>query len=286
MVIAGGSFLFQMLMQAQRRRKLKPFVSFPAMLALILLVWFISLRISSGLLSPSLAWDKKWINFAIIIAYFLANYRFEKWQIQDHELLSKMDNALSIKEMELEFMKTQLNPHFLFNSLNNVAATIMVNRDLALEYTYKLSEMLRYQVGISGCESVGIVEEDTFIRNYLDVEKLRLGERCNVEYISQIQTDNITLPPYLLHPLIEQSLRQSQSLNGKSFITINLMANIKEIRLNISFAQPSNPAFSKLNAKGFQMVAKRLNLLFAGRYSLTEIKKNKTREIELVVMLT
>lgn len=285
-VVAGGSFLFQTLIQAQKRRKLKPFISFPAMAALILLVWFISLRLSSGLLSPSLAWDKKWINILIIITYFFTSYRFEKWHVQDHDLLTKMSNTLSIKEMELEFMKTQLNPHFLFNSLNNVAATIVVNRDLALEYTYKLSEMLRYQVGIPGRESVGIKEEDTFIRNYLDVERFRLGERCTIEYISQINSDNITLPPYLLLPLIEQSLRQSQSLNGKSFITINLTANKKEIRLNISFVQPFNPAYTKLNTKGFQLVEKRLNLLFPGRHSLTESNKNKTREMELVIMLT
>lgn len=285
-VLTGGSYLNHMLIGAQKTRKLKPFLTFPAMALVILLVWFISLRINSSILNPSLAWDKKWINLSILILYFFVCYHFEKWHYRRYKLFSKLKNELSTKEMELEFMKTQLNPHFLFNSLNNVAATIMVNRDLALEYTYKLSEMLRYQVGISGRESVGIVEEDTFIKDYLDVERLRLGERCTVEYVSKINSDDITLPPYLLHPLIEQSLRQSQSLNGKSFITINLTASKKEITLNISFDQPFNPAYSKMSAKGFQLVAKRLNLLFPGKHSLTEIKKNKTREIELAIMLT
>lgn len=285
-VIGGGSILFQAIIRAQIKRKFNPFITFPAMAIVILMVGFISLRINSNLLNPMLAWDKKWINLAIILIYFFASYHFEKWHNRDQELLSKMDNDLTLKGMELEFMKTQLNPHFLFNSLNNVAATIMVNRDLALEYTYKLSEMLRYQVGITERESVGILEEDTFIKNYLDVERLRLGERCAIEYISQIHSENITLPPYLLHPLIEQSLRQSQGLNGKSAITINLIANRKEIKLNISFTQPFNPAHTKFNTKGFELVEKRLNLLFPDKHSLKEIKKNGTREIELLVLLT
>ena len=284
-VIAGGSFLLQILIQWQRVRKFKYFITFPAMALLLLAFWFISLRISSGLWGSAMAWDTKWIILLFLVMYFYLKYLLDERIRTNREKCAQIENTLIIKEMELEFLKTQFNPHFLFNSLNNVAATIMVDRDLALEYTYKLSEMLRYQVGISGRETVGILEEDTYIRNYLDVERLRLGDRHSIEYISKIMPGGISLPPYLLHPLIEQSLRQSQELKGKSSITIQLTATRDELKLNISFAFANSPAQSKLSTSGFQMVSKRLKLLYPGMHSLTEIKKSNTREVELVIFL-
>lgn len=255
------------------------------MALLLFIVWFISLRISSGIWGTVPAWDAKWIILLFLAMYFWANFILEERDRANREKCAQIENSLIRKEMELEFLKTQFNPHFLFNSLNNVAATIMVNRDLALDYTYKLSEMLRYQVGISGRETVGILEEDTYIRNYLDVERLRLGDRHSIEYISKIMPKDISLAPYLLHPLIEQSLRHSQGQNGKSFIVIKLEANTKEIRLNISFAFTKSAGQAKLSTSGFQLVSKRLKLLYPERHSLTETKKSNAREIELVILL-
>ncbi len=284
-VIAGGSFLFQIIIKWQKSRKFKFFITFPAMALILLVVWFISLRISSVLWGSVPAWDAKWIILLFSAMYFWANFLLEERDRANREKCAQIENSLIRKEMELEFMKTQFNPHFLFNSLNNVAATIMVNRDLALEYTYKLSEMLRYQVGVSGRETVGILEEDTYIRNYLDVERLRLGDRYSIEYISEIISGGVSLPPYLLHPLIEQALRQSKGLNGKSSIIIKLKVSLKEIRLNITFTFTNSPAQEKLRTEGFQMVSKRLKLLYPERHSLIEIKKNNSMEIDLMISL-
>ena len=285
-VISGGLLLLQTFIKWQKNRKMKPFITFPAIGLVILAVWFISIRISSGIWGPVLAWDSKWVTLLLLALYFGVNLKFLQRIRTFREQFNQMENTLIQKDIELEFMRNQFDPHFLFNSLNNVAAIIMVNRDLALKYTYKLAEMLRYQVGISSRETVGILEEDTFIRNYLDVERLRLGERFPIEYISEIMPGDILLPPYLLHPLIEQSLHQSQGFKGNSFVSIKLIADIKKIRLNINFAPTNNPRNSKSSATGFQLVSKRLNLLFPGRHSLSEIKKNNTREIELEIVLS
>ena len=286
LVIAGGSILLRILIKWQKDRKFKPFITFPAMAFAVMIVWVISMRISSEIWGSVPAWDAKWTILLFLAVYFGGNYQLEQRVNICREQFAQTENALILKGMELDFMKNQFNPHFLFNSLNNVAATIMVNRDLALEYTYKLSEMLRYQAGIAGREKVGILEEDTFIQNYLDVEKLRLGDRYSIEYITDIMPGDIVIPPYLLHPLIEQALRQSQGLGSNSFITIKLVANKKEVRLNIIFAFTNSPAQSKLSTTGFQTVSKRLKLLYPGKHSLIEIKKNKTREVELIIMLS
>ena len=285
-IIAGGSFLLQIPIKWQKARKFNPFITFPAMALVLLAVWFISIRISSSLWGSVLAWDTKWIILLLLGLYLWGNHTFVQRIRTYREKCTQMENALIQKDMEMAFMRNQFNPHFLFNSLNNVAAVIMVNHDLALEYTYKLAEILRYQVGISSRETVGISEEDTFIRNYLDVEKLRLGDRHSIEYTSEIMPGDILLPPYLLHPLIEQSIYQNQGSSGNSFITIKLFADKNKIKLNISFSPTNSPIHSKLSADGFQLVSKRLKLLFPERHSLKEIKKNKSGEIELEIVLT
>lgn len=285
LVLAVTSFFAQQLIKMQTTAKMRTFLFIPAAIIILILSWVITLRISSGLLGSSMAWSNKWTSLAFVIVYFAGDYTISLILNRYKNKVSNIDNRLSMKDMELDFMKTQLNPHFLFNSLNNVAATIMVNRDLALDYTYKLSDMLRYQLGISGREMVDITEEESFIRNYLDVEKLRLGDRCTIEFIADVQSPKITLPPFLLHPLIEQSLRQSQGLNGRSSILVKLTANTARLNLNISFSNPASPAHADFSSRGFEMVSKRLELLYPGRHSLNTGKNKGSSVIDLVIEL-
>lgn len=285
LVLAVTSFFAQQLIKKQVTAKMRTFLFIPAAIIILILSWVITLRISSGLLGSSMAWSNKWTSLAFVIVYFAGDYTISLILNRYKNKVSNIDNRLSMKDMELDFMKTQLNPHFLFNSLNNVAATIMVNRDLALDYTYKLSDILRYQLGISGREMVDITEEESFIRNYLDVEKLRLGDRCTIEFIADIQSPKITLPPFLLHPLIEQSLRQSQGLNGRSSILVKLSAKTARLNLNISFSNPASPAHADFSSRGFEMVSKRLELLYPGRHSLNTGKNKGSSVIDLVIEL-
>jgi len=285
LVLAVTSFFAQKLIKKQVTAKMKTFLFIPAAILILILSWAITLRISSELLGSSMAWSNKWTSLAFVIVYFAGDYAISAMLNRYNNRMSNIDNRLSMKDVELDFMKTQLNPHFLFNSLNNVAATIMVNRDLALDYTYKLSDMLRYQLGISGREMVDIAEEESFIRNYLDVEKLRLGERCAIEFISSVQPHEIQVPPFLLHPLIEQSLRRSQGLNGRSSILVKLTANAGQLNLNISFSNPVSPAHADFSNRGFEMVSKRLDLLYPGRHSLKAGKNKGSSVIDLVIEL-
>lgn len=273
---------FSIVFSAKIKRDSSRRIILTFLILLILIAgWVLIVRLSSYIWGTSLAWQLKWGSLvfcgSIILFEYICFYLNRKGVYE----LNRMGDRLSIKEMELDTMKTQLNPHFLFNSLNNVAATIMVNRDLALDYTYKLSELLRYQVGISGRETVGISEEEAFIRNYLDIERLRHGDRFNIEFVSEIYTPSLQLPPFLLHPIIEQALRQSQGLNGRSSIVIKLRADEALLLLAISFAKPVSPAYKQTG--NLDMIEKRLKHLYPGRHSLVEIQKNGSREIELII---
>jgi LytS/YehU family sensor histidine kinase len=247
--MAGISILLQNFFFKAGRKSGKLWLIIPAALLLLALAWFFTLRVSSEIVGPAKAWDAKWVSLIYLI---------REGQLS----VTKLDNQLSMKELELDFMKNQLNPHFLFNSLNNIAATIMVNKEMALDYTFKLSELLRYQVGISGRETVPVDEEIAFIRNFLDIEKLRL-----------------------VHPLIEHALRKSLGLNGKSVINIRLTSSREVVKLEITNSLPENPAYKNLAGTGVEMLKKRLNLLFPEKYTLHTEKKTNEYELVLEVRL-
>ncbi|HRW68357.1 histidine kinase [Lentimicrobium sp.] len=283
--MAGISILLQNFFFKAGRKSGKLWLIIPAAMLLLALAWFFTLRVSSEIVGPAKAWDAKWVSLMIVLLYSGGGY-FLNYLIREGQLsVTKLDNQLSMKELELDFMKNQLNPHFLFNSLNNIAATIMVNKEMALDYTFKLSELLRYQVGISGRETVPVDEEIAFIRNFLDIEKLRLGGRCEINFTADSGDPMVLIPPLLLHPLIEHALRKSLGLNGKSVINIRLTSSREVVKLEITNSLPENPAYKNLAGTGVEMLKKRLTLLFPDKYTLHTEKKTNEYELVLEVRL-
>jgi hypothetical protein len=283
--MAGISILLQNFFIKTGRKSGKLWLVIPGALLLLALAWFFTLRTSSEIVGPAQAWDAKWISLLIVLCFFgggyLVNYLLGEGQ---HRAVT-LDNQLSMKELELDFMKNQLNPHFLFNSLNNIAATIMVDKEMALDYTFKLSELLRYQVGISGRETVPLEEEIAFIRNFLDIEKFRLGVRCDINFSADTEDRLVAVPPLLLHPLIEHALRKSLGLNEKSVINIRLTSDSEFVKLQIINSVPENPAYKKLSGTGIETLKKRLDILFPGSYTLNTAKKKTGYELGFEIRL-
>jgi len=251
----------------------------------LITAWILTLRLSAVFMGSSDAWNAKWINLVLALTVFSGDYFFERICRHKGSSLVDLENKLSLKEMELEFVKNQLNPHFLFNSLNNIAATIVVDKEMALEYTYKLSELLRYQVGISGRYTVTLEEEESYISNYLDIEKLRLGGRCEIRFEAITPDRLVQIPPLLLHPLVEYSLKKSLALNGKSEIQIKLISEHDAIQLDICHSLPESPANQRIKGLDIETVKKRLNLLFPGRYVLKVKKSGSEAELNLTIQL-
>ncbi|MBW6491437.1 MAG: histidine kinase [Lentimicrobium sp.] len=285
LILASGGLLFRVFFIWYKSGRLKVVSTILFSFVLTLILWVITLRINSLILAPSLASSNILISFVFVAVYLFSTYRFNNLFSAKDTALAQKDKELSIKVLELDYIKNQFNPHYLFNSLNNVAATIMVNRDLALDYTYKLAEMLRYQTDLSDRESVEIKGEEAFIRNFIDVERLRLGDRCAIEFNSEIKAPEIFIPPFLLHPLVESALRRSRGLNGKSSLSIRIIADVEMISMKISYVVPENPADAGDNKRGVELVSKRLILFYPEKHRLSETQKNGIKEIDLLINL-
>ena len=127
------------------------------------------------------------------------------------------------KEMELNYLKEQVNPHFLFNSLNSIYSLARQQSPETPELVMQLSELMRYQLESSKKDTVLLKEELEFIENYLLLEEKRLSKRCKVEFLIDGDLMDLRIAPMLLIPFVENAIKHgAQSTNDKSSIDISV----------------------------------------------------------------
>ncbi len=169
---------------------------------------------------------------------------------------------------ELSVLKHQLNPHFLFNTLNNLYALSIEKSDEAPEVIAKLSEMLDYM--LYGCNDkyVSLKKEIELIENYLALEKVRYDERVDIKFDKEIKTD-VKIAPLILLTFIENAFKHgvSQELK-KAFIHINMSVEEEFIKFNIMNSKAKNSIAKNKKSIGLNNVKKQLELLYHNNYSL------------------
>ncbi len=175
-------------------------------------------------------------------------------------------------ETELKFLKAQLHPHFLFNTLNNLYALTLEKSDKASDVVLKLSELLDYILYKCIAEMVTLDQEIRQIENYIELESLRFGERLKVKFnVSQFPATT-TIPPMLLLTLVENSFKHGASktlLN--SWIHIDLFPEGNQLIFNIKNSkrqmEDSNPEIS--GGIGLQNLQNRLKLIYKDKYTFS-----------------
>lgn len=169
---------------------------------------------------------------------------------------------------ELSVLKHQLNPHFLFNTLNNLYALSINKSDEAPEVIAKLSEMLDYM--LYGCNDkyVSLKKEIELIENYLALEKVRYDERVDISFNKNVETD-VRIAPLILLTFIENAFKHgvSQELN-KAHIHIKIFIEEKFIQFDISNSIARNITLMNKETIGLTNVKKQLELLYLDSYSL------------------
>ena len=140
------------------------------------------------------------------------------------------DARIEKQEAELNFLKSQTNPHFLFNTLNNIYALARIKSDLAPESILKLSKILRYMLYETGSAFVAIEQELKIIADYIDLERLRYDDSLHVNFNYDVEDMKQALPPLLLVPLVENAFKHGVSeTRHRPFVEIHL--SVKERQL-------------------------------------------------------
>ncbi len=188
-------------------------------------------------------------------------------------LMIKKENAEKEKlqkETELKYLKEQVNPHFLFNSLNSIYSLSRQQSPETPELVMQLSELMRYQLESSKKDRVLLKEELEFIENYLLLEEKRLSNRCNIEFQINGELRGLKIAPMLLIPFVENAIKHgAQSTNQQSAIDISVTIDQKSLSFCVVNSKPSVITTSERNGFGLENVKRRLNLLYPEAHVLT-----------------
>lgn len=168
-------------------------------------------------------------------------------------------------QLELNFLKAQVNPHFLFNTLNNLYGLIIHKRvDESAETVTRLSDFMRYSLENAHKKEIPLSDEITLIQNYIELEKLRLNH-TKVSFTTAIDHENKNLPPLLFIPLIENAFKYSVDKKGAT-IAIDLQAQDNELHFTIQNTFDPQKSKQEVGGLGLSNLQKRLALYFSDTY--------------------
>ena len=177
------------------------------------------------------------------------------------------DEKAKNTEAELAWLKNQINPHFLFNTLNNISSLTQIDPDAAQDAIAQLSDLLRYAMYETNKKTVPIQGEVEFMRNYISLMKLRCNDKTEVVTTFDIQ-QNIEIAPLLFISLIENAFKHGVSSSRPSKIDIRLLQNDDELVFNCDNTNyPKDDADRSGSGIGLENTRRRLDLMYAGRYT-------------------
>ena len=141
--------------------------------------------------------------FTAVFVYYILDYtqKLKEKEKQEREL------ALQNQEMQLSLLKSQINPHFLFNTLNSISMLIGSNKEKAREMINRLSQVFRYALDSYDDQKVSLSEELQFTENYLNIQKVRFEERLSFHQHVDDDCLNLMVPPMVLQPIVENSVK-------------------------------------------------------------------------------
>ena len=190
--------------------------------------------------------------------------------------------------MELDFLKTQINPHFLFNTLNNLYGLSIKKDDLSTQLILKLSEIMRYTLYETNVERIQLDKELDFIDNYFEMEKIRYPKDFTItKTIKSNHSINATIAPLISFVFIENAFKFGlKSSNPFLHLEIETDNNRFKMQLQNDFSDkvPENQ-LDKNNGIGIENVVKRLNLIYPNSYQLDIKVENNTYIVLLEIEL-
>jgi two-component system, LytTR family, sensor histidine kinase AlgZ len=194
------------------------------------------------------------------------------------------ESEVQAREAELRALKAQINPHFLFNSLNSITALTTVDPARAREMCIRLSDFLRSTLGLGERESISWREELALARVYLDVEQVRFGARLQVEMNVDEACSDCLVPPLVLQPLIENAVKHGIAtlVDGGTIKVDGAVRNgLLEISVENGF-DPDSPS-PRRHGIGLRNVRSRLETRFGDAAHLTAHVENNRFRAEMVV---
>ena len=170
-------------------------------------------------------------------------------------------------EAELAWLKNQINPHFLFNTLNNISSLTQIDADKAQDTVMQLSDLLRYAMYETNKPKVPLEGEVEFMRNYIELMKLRCNEMTKVKFETSIENREVLVAPLIFISLVENAFKHGANSNAPATIDISLVQQDATLVFNCDNSNNPKPTKDRSGSGiGLENTRRRFNLLYAGRY--------------------
>jgi len=207
----------------------------------------------------------------LILNYYLLIYYDGYRQRKEHE--QKLNEHLN--SARLNMLKAQINPHFIFNSLNSISSLTLTNPEKAHEMVINLSEFLRYTVGKYEEQFVSLKNEIQAIRHYLEIEQVRYGDRLTLDIACDIQDEGWEVPALIVQPLLENAIKHGlHERADQTMISVTCMSKSgNTLDISVSNEYDEDGVVPKGEGIGLVNVTNRLQLLYH-RSDLLSINKS------------
>ena len=253
-----STFVDALLIHIIDRKTFGEIIVFPTALVvyMVRLIWFIAI-------------------YAVTVIFYYQRRENEEKIIADQLKSEKLD-------MELRYLKSQINPHFLFNALNNIYSMVYTHDDNAADGVLKLSEMLRYVLVDCQAEMIPLSKEIKYVENFIDFQMMRMGGYRDVHFEQDVEKEDFMIAPMLLQPIIENCFKYSRlETHPEGFVHISIQQLGSEFRFSAentiaSNVMPvaSNGGEEKKSGIGQKNVQQRLMLHYFENYKF-DIQQDK-----------
>lgn len=187
---------------------------------------------------------------------------------------------------QIASLKSQINPHFLFNTLNNIYATAIDTSPKAADMVDKLSEMMRYTMKDTQQDYVLLEDEINYINNYIELQKIRLDRSVKLEYESLENVPALRIAPMLLIPFIENAFKHGVNSEQKSHISIEITMNKAEFQLSVVNNKVNvQKDIGERSGLGIENTRHRLNLIYPSKHLLVIDDTEKEFAVSLHINL-
>jgi LytS/YehU family sensor histidine kinase len=217
--------------------------------------------------------------------FFLVTCVVAIWNSYQNSL--KIKNLQKLQtETELNFLKAQVNPHFLFNTLNNLYATARVESPTTAEGLLKLSDLMRYMFTKANQESVLLSEEITYLENYIDLEKMRLNEGAHIVFLKKGDFTGKKIAPMLLLPFVENAFKHGvENQLDNIFVEINLSLQDNTLYFQIENNKQLGDKHPLSNGAGLANVNKRFAIGYPNQHNIDMTETNEKFSVKLWINL-
>ncbi len=188
---------------------------------------------------------------------------------------------------ELSFLKSQVNPHFFFNTLNNIYSLAIVRSEETAPAVMKLSSIMRYILTETQRDLVPLRNEVDFIHNFIDLQKVRLTDKVTLHFSTEGDIDTLVVAPLLFIPFVENAFKYGVSTKGSSSIDIKIKTDSHTIFFtSVNYIVASENNLMENTGIGINNVKRRLELMYPGKHHLTTTEKDNFYTVYLEIVTT